>query len=313
MARRREIPLGLSPLDELFTVQSERDDAEAERVVEVRLADLDPFPGHPYQVRDDEEMAALSESIRQHGVLTPLLARPAAEGRYEIVSGHRRKRAAEMAGLHTVPAVVRELGRDEAVVAMVNSNMQRERVLPSEKAFAYRMKMEAMSRQGWRSDITCAPVGHKSPGQKSRDVLAQESGDSKSQVQRYIRLTELVKPLLDLVDSGQMSMRPAVELSYLSARQQSWVADALGAQACTPSHAQALRMRRLAEEGELEAADVARIMAEEKANQVAKLHIPASRLSKYFRPGTSRREMEDRIIRGLELLQRQERNRGMER
>lgn len=313
MARRREIPLGLSRIDDLFTTQEERDGNAAEKVTAVPIGSVDPFPDHPFQVRDDEEMAAMAESVRRYGVISPVLVRPGPPGRYELVSGHRRKRAAEMAGLSELPAVVREMTRDEAVVAMVDSNLQRERVLPSEKAFAYRMKLEAMSRQGARTDLTSSPLGTKLPGTRTLDIVGEGSGDSRSTVHRYIRLTELIRPLLDLVDRGDVGMRPAVELSYLPAREQAWVLDAMGSEACTPSHAQAIRLRKLSCEGRLTEDAARRIMAEEKSNQVEKLHIPASKLSKYFRPGTSRKEMEARIIKGLELLERQERRRGMER
>lgn len=251
MARRREIPLGLSRIDDLFTTQEERDGNAAEKVTAVPIGSVDPFPDHPFQVRDDEEMAAMAESVRRYGVISPVLVRPGPPGRYELVSGHRRKRAAEMAGLSELPAVVREMTRDEAVVAMVDSNLQRERVLPSEKAFAYRMKLEAMSRQGARTDLTSSPLGTKLPGTRTLDIVGEGSGDSRSTVHRYIRLTELIRPLLDLVDRGDVGMRPAVELSYLPAREQAWVLDAMGSEACTPSHAQAIRLRKLSCEGRL--------------------------------------------------------------
>lgn len=310
MARRREISLGLSKIDDLFTTQDERDAAGGEHVSDVPVGSIDPFPDHPFQVRDDEEMAAMAESVRRYGVLSPvLLRRGDDEGRYELVSGHRRKRAAELAGLASLPAIVRDMTRDEAVVAMVDSNLQREHLLPSEKAYAYRMKMEAMRRQGERTDLTSSPSGMKLRGRQTLDLIGEDSGDSRSTVHRYIRLTELVKPLLDAVDRGEMGMRPAVELSYLSAREQSWVADSVESEACVPTHAQAIKLRRLSAEGSLTEGAVRRVMAEEKPNQVERLSIPASKLSRYFRPGTSREEMEARIIRGLELLRRQERQR----
>lgn len=329
MARGREIPFDLPSLDELFTTQSERDEGDAEKVQSIPLDAIDPFPHHPFQVRDDEEMAAMAQSVRDYGVISPVLLRPAARGRYELVSGHRRKRAAEIAGLAELPAVVRQMTRDEAVVAMVDSNMQRERVLPSEKAFAYKMKLEAMRRQGARVDLTCSPVGNKlgsaegkatsSPsGMKLKrsqtlDLIGEEAGDSRNTVHRYIRLTELIKPLLDMVDAGDIGMRPAVELSYLAAEEQGWVAAAIESEVCTPSHVQAAKMRTFSNEGRLNEDVVLSIMREEKPNQVRKLHISAEKLSKFFRPGTSREEMEARIIKGLELLQRQERRRDMGR
>lgn len=313
MARGREIPFDLPSLDELFTTQSERDEGGAEKVQSIPLDAIDPFPHHPFQVRDDEEMAAMAQSVRDYGVISPVLLRPAARGRYELVSGHRRKRAAEIAGLAELPAVVRQMTRDEAVVAMVDSNMQRERVLPSEKAFAYEMKLEAMNRQGARTDLTSSPSGMKLKRSQTLDLIGEEAGDSRNTVHRYIRLTELIKPLLDMVDAGDIGMRPAVELSYLAAEEQGWVAAAIESEVCTPSHAQAAKMRTFFNEGRLNEDVVLSIMREEKPNQVRKLHISAEKLSKFFRPGTSREEMEARIIKGLELLQRQERRRDMGR
>lgn len=313
MARRKEIPLELPTLDELFTTQSERDEGEAERVTEVPIGLIDPFPHHPFQVRDDDEMVAMAESVRSYGVISPVLLRPAAQGRYELVSGHRRKRAAEIAGLAELPAVVRQMTRDEAVVAMVDSNMQRERVLPSEKAFAYKMKLEAMNRQGARTDLTSSPVGTKLGATRTLDLIGEEAGDSRNTVHRYIRLTELVKPLLDMVDAGEIGMRPAVELSYIPAEEQGWVVAAIEGEVCTPTHAQAIKLRTFSQEGRLSEDVALSIMREEKPNQVQKLHLSTEKLSKFFRPGISREEMEARIIKGLELLQRQERRRDMGR
>ena len=313
MARRREIPLGLSKIDDLFTTQDERDEAGAEKVAGIPIGLIDPFPEHPFQVRDDEEMAEMAESVRRYGVISPVLLRPGAEGRYELVSGHRRKRAAEIAGLAELPAVVREMTRDEAVVAMVDSNLQRERVPPSEKAYAYRMKLEAMSRQGERTDLTSSPLGMKLQGRQTLDLIGEGSGDSRSTVHRYIRLTELIRPLLDFVDQGEMGMRPAVELSYLPVREQAWVLDAVESEVRLPSHAQAIKLRQLSAAGGLTQEGVLEVMEQEKPNQVEKLHIPVSRISRFFRPGTSQKEMESRIMKALELLERQERRRGMER
>ena len=229
------------------------------------------------------------------------------------MSGHRRKRAAELAGLGELPAVVRDMTRDEAIVAMVDANMQRENVLPSEKAFAYKMKVDALSRQGYRSDLTCAPSGHKLVNARSRDIVAGQSGESKSQVQRYIRLTHLAPELLDMVDGGSMAMRPAVEISYLSEREQGDLLDAMGMEACTPSHAQAIRMRRLSEQGALSREAMASIMGERKPNQVEQFRIPREKIERFFKPGTSREAVEARIVRALELLERHERKRARER
>lgn len=313
MARSREIPISLPSVDDLFTTQEERDEAAREKVSELPLGAIDPFPDHPFRVRDDEEMADLASSVAERGVLTPVVVRPKGDGRYELVSGHRRKRAAELAGLSEIPAIVRDMGEDEAVVAMVDANMQRERVLPSEKAFAYRMKLDAMKRQGRRTDLTCAPSGHKSRGVKARDVLAAQTGESKSQIQRYIRLTELLPELLDLVDEGRMGMRPAVELSYLPKREQVALWYAIEAQACTPSHAQAIKMRSFSREGRLSEDVILSIMCEEKPNQAEQFRMTKAKLGRFFKPGTSREAMEERIVRALELLERQERRRGCER
>ena len=273
---------------------------------------IDPFPDHPFRV-DDDALRDMAESVSRFGVLVPALVRPKENGRYEMVSGHRRKRAAEMAGLEALPAVVREMTYDEAVIAMVDANIQRENVLPSEKAFAYKMKIDALSRQGYRSDLTCAPVGHKLANVRSRDIVAEQSGESKSQVQRYVRLTHLNPDLLDMVDGGSMAMRPAVEISYLSEREQDDLLDAMGMEACTPSHAQAIRMRRLSEQGALSREAMASIMGERKPNQVEQFRIPREKIERFFKPGTSRETVEARIVKALELLERHERKRARER
>ena len=212
MPRESAIPIDLPSLDDLFTTQAERDEVGCEKVGVIPLYMIDPFPDHPFRV-DDDALRDMAESVSRFGVLVPALVRPKENGRYEMVSGHRRKRAAEMAGLEALPAVVREMTYDEAVIAMVDANIQRENVLPSEKAFAYKMKIDALSRQGYRSDLPCAPVGHKLANARSRDIVAEQSGESKSQVQRYVRLTHLNPDLLDMVDGGSMAMRPAVEIS----------------------------------------------------------------------------------------------------
>lgn len=219
MARKR-VPIDIPTVDDLFTSQSERDGGFRDGIANIRLALIDPFPGHPFHVKDDEEMGRLAESIAENGVLVPLTVRASGADRYELVSGHRRKRAAELAGLESVPCIVRAMTDDEAVIAMVDSNLQRETILPSERAFAYSMRLEAMKRQGRRTDLTCAQVAHKSDGRKSRDILAEELGVSKDKVQRFIRLTFLSSELLALVDEGRMKMLPAVEVSYLTAEEQ---------------------------------------------------------------------------------------------
>ena len=305
MARKR-VPIDLPGVDDLFSSQGERDGSVLAGVAEIPLRLIDPFPGHPFQVRDDEEMGRLAESVAESGVLVPLTVRRAGAERYELVSGHRRKRAAELAGLESVPCIIRAMGDDEAVIAMVDSNLQRETILPSERAFAYSMRLEAMRHQGRRTDLTSAQVAQKSSGRWSRDILAEELGVSKDKVQRFIRLTHLVPGLLALVDEGRMKMLPAVETSHLSQEEQGWLLDARGAQAATPSHAQAVKMKRYSKEGSLTSSLVRSIMEEEKPNQIEQFKIPKKSIARFFRPSATRDEIESRIVRALELLEQAE-------
>ena len=309
MARKRA-PIDLPAVDALFTSQSEREGAALEGVAEVKLALIDPFPHHPFHVKDDEEMERLAESIGENGVLVPLTVRASRADRYELVSGHRRKRAAELAGLESVPCIVRAMTDEEATIAMVDSNLQRETILPSERAFAYSMRLEAMKHQGQRTDLTSAQLAQKSSGRWSRDILAEELGVSKDKVQRFIRLTHLIPELLALVDEGRMKMLPAVEVSYLPQEEQAWLFDAMGAQACTPSHAQAVKMKRYSKEGSLTSALVRSIMEEEKPNQIEQFKIPKKSIARFFRPSATKDEIESRIVRALELLEQAEARRG---
>ena len=309
MARRRAA-VPLPSIEDLFTSQEARDSAAAGSVERIPLGLIDPFPGHPFRVADDEEMEALAESVAACGVLVPLTVVPGDGGRYTLVSGHRRKRAAELAGLEEAPCIVREMTEDEAVIAMVDSNLQRENVLPSERAFAYSMRLEAMKRQGERTDLTCAQSAHKLNGRKSRDVLAEELGVSKDKVRRYIRLTRLVPGLLALVDEGRMRMLPAVEASYLSGEEQGWLLDSISEYACTPSHAQAIKLKRFSQDGDLTPALVRSVMEEEKPSQVEQFRIPRRSIARFFRPSATREEMEGRIVRALELLEQAERRRA---
>jgi len=311
MAKDNAIKLNLPSVDDLFSTQENRDDAQREKVLDIPLSEIDDFPGHPFSVRMDEAMQNMVESIKNFGILTPAVARQKEDGRYELVSGHRRKKACELAGIKTLPVIVRQMSRDEAIIFMVDSNLQREIILPSEKALSYKMKLEAIKRQGERTDLTCAPVEHKSVGQKSRDVLAEKSGDSREQVRRYIRLTELIPPILQLVDDNKIAFRPAVELSYLPKEQQQSLIGTMELEDCTPSLAQAIKMKQFSQDGRLNDDVILSILSEEKPNQKEQIKIPKERISKYFPEGTPAQKIEDTIIKALELYRK--RQRDMER
>jgi ParB family chromosome partitioning protein len=298
----------LPSVDDLFTTQEQRDHDKREKILDIPLSEVDEFPDHPFKVRLDDELRNMVESVKQHGVLTPALVRVNEVGRYELVSGHRRKKASELAGLTTLPVIVRDMTRDEAVIAMVDANLQREVILPSEKAFSYKMKIEAISRQGQRTDLTSAPLGQKLAGTVSRDIVAEESGDSKSQIQRYIRLTELIPEIITMVDEGSMALRPAVEISYLSKEEQQSLLSAMELEVCTPSHAQTIKMRNFADDGRLDANVILSILSEEKPNQVEHLKIPRERISKYFSKNATPKTIEDTIVKALEQLRRKERS-----
>lgn len=301
----------LTSLDSLFTTQEQRDAAKRDVVLDLPLDQIGDFPNHPFKVRQDDAMMEMMESVQLHGVLVPGLVRQLADGSYQMVSGHRRKLASRLAGLNTLPCIVRDLTDDEAIIVMVDSNLQREKVLPSEKAFAYRMKLEAMRRQGKRTDLTSAPLGQKLSRKTSRELLAAESPDSHSQIQRYIRLTYLLPEILTMVDDSKIAFRPAVELSYLAEKEQRILYDAMGHADCTPSLAQAIKMKSFSRERKLSEAVIRSIMAEEKPNQKEQFRIPKERISKYFKPGTPARTMEDTIIKALDYYRK--RQREMER
>lgn len=302
----------LTSLDSLFTTQEQRDEAKRDSVQDIPISQISDFPEHPFKVKQDEAMLEMAESVRQYGVLVPGLVRQLEDGSYQMVSGHRRKLASELAGRDTIPCIVRDLTDDEAVIIMVDSNLQRERVLPSEKAFAYKMKLDAMRRQAGRpSKENGVPLGHHFQQGKSREILADNSPDSNTQIQRYIRLTNLIPEILDMVDDGRIAFRPAVELSYLTEQEQSALYDTMGREDCTPSLAQAIKMKSFSREDKLSEAVIRSIMAEEKPNQKEQFRIPKERISKYFKPGTPARTMEDTIIKALDYYRK--RQREMER
>lgn len=300
----------MTPLDDLFSTDESRAESQLEKVVTLNPAEISDFPNHPFKVKQDEAMAEMVESVRKYGVLVPALVRPKADGGYEMVAGHRRKFAATLAELPEIPCIVRDLTDDEATIIMVDSNLQRETILPSEKAFAYKMKLDAMKRQGQRSDLTSTPLVSKS---RSNEKLGQKNGDSREQVRRFIRLTELIPSVLDMVDSGKIAFRPAVELSYLSKEQQQSLYDTMECEDCTPSLAQAIKMKEFSRDGKLTEEVILSIMQEEKPNQREQFKMPKERISKYFAPGTPAQKIEDTIIKALELYRRRERQRDMER
>jgi len=303
----KELKLNLPPADDLFTTQEERDDAKLERVIELPLNEIHDFPNHPFKVRMDEDMLEMAESVKKYGVLVPGLVRPR-DGGYEMVAGHRRKMASGLAERGTMPCLIRNLTDDEAVIIMVDSNLQREKILPSEKALAYKMKLDAMKRQGQRTDLTSVPVAQKS-GKTSRALVGEAAGESQDQVRRYIRLTELIPQVLDMVDAGKIAMRPAVELSYLPPEQQQTLSEEMTAEERTPSHIQAMKMRKFSEEGRLGEDVIHSIMQEEKPNQVEQFKIPRDKISQFFPMGTPTQKIEDTIIKALELWRQRERSR----
>ena len=303
----------LTSVDSLFTTQAERDEAKRESVMKIPLEEISDFPNHPFKVRQDESMMELVESVKTYGVLVPGLVRPKEDGGYEIVAGHRRKLASQLAGQAEMDCIVRELTDDEATIIMVDSNLQREQLLPSEKAFAYKMKLDAMKRQGQRTDLTLSPVATKLDTAKT---LGQQAGESRDQVFRYIRLTYLIPELLELVDNSvlkekgqmQIAMRPAVELSYLPDAGQRSLLETMELEDCTPSHAQAIKMREFAKAGKLTLEVILSILQEEKPNQVEQFKMPKERISKFFAPGTPVQKMEDTIVKALEMYRRKQRD-----
>ncbi len=301
MKEKPKLDLGLTAYDDLFKDDKEIRESKLPKIHDIPIELIDDFPDHPFKVRLDEDMDQLVESIKERGLITPITLRPKEDGRYEIVSGHRRKKACEIAGLSVIKADIREMTRDEAIIRMVESNLQRSVILPSEKAFSYKMRLEALKRQGKRSDLTLSPMETKL---RSSAVIAKETGDSRAQVDRYIRLTELIPDLLDLVDGNQIALRPAVELSYLTYDEQEMVYKQILECDCTPSHAQAIRMRRFSEDGRLNDAVIETIMQEEKPNQKEKVHIPYVQVRKYIPENVKYEDTRDYIIQALEFYQK---------
>ena len=300
---KRKSDFTLPTLDDLFTTQAERDDAKLERVKNISLDELHPFKNHPFKILNNEEMERMIESIRKVGTITPALARPLPDGGYELISGHRRLAACQVLGIETMPVIVREMSDDEAVIAMVDANLQRETILPSEKAFAYKMKLEAIKHQG----VTSRQVGEKL---LSVTQLSRDSDDSERQIQRYIRLTYLIPELLSMVDDNKIAFNPAVEISYLDREEQLTLLDAINMNDCTPSHAQSIRLKKMSQDGLLTADAVYAVLAEEKPNQREQIKLPRDELRKYFPQNYSDEQIKRDILKGLELLKRQrERNR----
>lgn len=299
-ARKRENAFDLPKLDEYFTTQEQRDDAKLKKIHEIPLEEIDEFPDHPFKVLDDEDMMNLAESVREQGIITPATLRKKNDGRYEILSGHRRKRACELAGLETLRSEVVDMDRDAAVIFMVDSNLQRTTILPSEKAFSYKMRLEAMKRQGKRRDLTSVPVAQKLKGTVSRAILGQEVGESQDNVRRYIRLTELIPELLEKVDKGEIALRPAVDISYLPEDIQESLLDTIDMEQCTPSYAQTRRMRTLLAEGKLTDEAIYAIMQEEKPNQKEKFTISASKIEKVLPQSIKASQREDFILKAID-------------
>lgn len=303
----------MTPLDDLFSTDESRAESQLEKVVTLNPAEISDFPNHPFKVKQDEAMAEMVDSVRKYGVLVPALVRPKEDGGYEMVAGHRRKFAAALAELTEIPCIVRNLTDDEATIIMVDSNLQRETILPSEKAFAYKMKLDAMKRQGQRSDLTSATKLQKSAGKTSREILAEQAGESHEQIRKYIRLTLLIPELLQMVDDGKIAFSPAVEFSYLKEQEQRSLLDTMELEDCTPSVAQAKKLKQFSQDGKLTDEVILSIMQEDKPNQKEQFKMPKERISKYFAPGTPTQKIEDTIIKALELYRKRQRDRETER
>ena len=302
----------LASVDDLFSTEEGRQDAKLEKIQEIPLSELHPFKNHPFKVKDDEAMMETADSIKQYGVLVPAIARPDPEGGYELVAGHRRHRASELAEKETMPVIVRDLDDDAATIIMVDSNLQRESLLPSERAFAYKMKLDAMKHQGERVDLTCSQVGNKLEGKKSSEILAEQVGQSKNQIFRYIRLTELIPELLDMVDEKKIALNPAYELSFLKKEEQVDLLDAMDSEQATPSLSQAQRLKKYSQEGHLTLDMMRVIMGEEKKSDLDRVTFTSDTLRKYFPKSYTPQRMQETIIKLLEAWQKK-RQRDQER
>ena len=314
MARNNAPKIELTAYDDLFQTDESREEAKLSKIRDIPISEIDEFPDHPFKVLIDEDMEQLVESIKRNGVMTPATVRLKEDGRYELISGHRRKKACELAGLETLKCEVKDLSRDEAIIIMVESNLQRSTILPSEKAFAYKMRLEAMNRQGQRTDLTCSPMGNKLQGKKSSDELAEKVGESKNQIFRYIRLTELVPEILQMVDDRQIAFRPAVEISYLSEEQQYTLLEAMEYSDATPSLAQAIKMKKFMQDGKLTNEVIQSIMEEEKPNQKEKPAFRDERITKLIPKSVPRGQESDFVVKALEFYNRHlQRQRSQER
>lgn len=317
MAKGREINFNLPSADDLFSTQEERNEAKREMIMEIPIDEIYDFPNHPFKIRMDEEMANLVESVKQYGVLSPVIVRPKEDGSYEMIAGHRRRYASELAEKTEIPCIVRNLSDEEATILMVDSNLQREKILPSEKAFAYKMKLDAMNKQAGRpKQNNLTPVVSNKFGLRTNEELGQQVGESRETIRRFIRLTNLIPELLELVDNSvlkekdklQIALRPAVELSYLSEEEQTDLYETIESEDCTPSHAQAIKLRKLSEEGRLDENVIFSILTEEKGNQKEQFRMPRERIQKYFPPKATEKQIEDTIVKALELYRKRERS-----
>jgi len=306
---KREINMNLPKLDDLFSSEKERYESSLEKIEDISIKDIDNFPNHPFKVIDNEELLQMVDSIKDKGVIVPVLVRPKEDGRYEMISGHRRKRASELAGIDKIPCIIRNLSDDEAIIAMVDSNMQREEILPSERAFAYKMKLDALNHQGKRTDLTSCQVGTK----LSSDILSNEIGDSERQIYRYIRLTYLVPELLEKVDNKIIAFNPGVEISYLKEDEQYRLLDCMEYNDCTPSHAQAIIMKKLSQEGKLDEEAIDELLSQQKPNQIPKIKFNESRIRSVLPKNVDNDQIENFVVKAIEFYTNHLKNRDRER